>query len=233
MVINLQKGQRVNLAKENGAELRGFCVGCNWGMIPTGRTITKVIKKGRLGFGRKTEKIPELKAVDLDLSCIMLDGGKEMVDYIYSPMYTKEWLAGYHLPKGKLFSKDGALNHSGDDLQGDADGDDGLDNEIITVDLSRVRNNIREIFFFLNNVGPEDFSQIPYASIRMYEGTPQRVDNVYAIYDVAAIPQYKGKRALVMGKLYRSREQWRFAAIGDAFEDRNLCETIARIIHTY
>lgn len=233
MVINLQKGQRVNLAKENGAELREFCVGCNWGMIPTGRTITKVIKKGRLGFGRKTEKIPELKAVDLDLSCIMLDGGKEMVDYIYSPMYTKEWLAGYHLPKGKLFSKDGALNHSGDDLQGDADGDDGLDNEIITVNLSRVRSNIREIFFFLNNVGPEDFSQIPYASIRMYEGTPQRVDNVYAIYDVAAIPQYKGKRALVMGKLYRSREQWRFAAIGDAFEDRNLCETIARIIHTY
>lgn len=233
MVINLQKGQRVNLAKENGAELREFCVGCNWGMIPTGRTITKVIKKGRLGFGRKTEKIPELKAVDLDLSCIMLDGSKEMVDYIYSPMYTKEWLAGYHLPKGKLFSKDGALNHSGDDLQGDADGDDGLDNEIITVNLSRVRNNIREIFFFLNNVGPEDFSQIPYASIRMYEGTPQRVDNVYAIYDVAAIPQYKDKRALVMGKLYRSREQWRFAAIGDAFEDRNLCETIARIIHTY
>ena len=233
MVINLQKGQRVNLAKENGAELREFCVGCNWGMIPTGRTITKVIKKGRLGFGRKTEKIPELKAVDLDLSCIMLDGGKEMVDYIYSPMYTKEWLAGYHLPKGKLFSKDGALNHSGDDLQGDDGGDDGLDNEIITVNLSRVRNNIREIFFFLNNVGPEDFSQIPYASIRMYEGTPQRVDNVYAIYDVAAIPQYKGKRALVMGKLYRSREQWRFAAIGDAFEDRNLCETIARIIHTY
>ena len=233
MVINLQKGQRVNLAKEDGAELREFCVGCNWGMIPTGRTITKVIKKGRLGFGRKTEKIPELKAVDLDLSCIMLDGGKEMVDYIYSPMYTKEWLAGYHLPKGKLFSKDGALNHSGDDLQGDASGDDGLDNEIITVNLSRVRNNIREIFFFLNNVGPEDFSHIPYASIRMYEGTPQRVDNVYAIYDVAAIPQYKGKRALVMGKLYRSREQWRFAAIGDAFEDRNLCETIARIIHTY
>ena len=233
MAIKLEKGQRINLSKNDGTELREFCVGCNWGMIPTGRTITKVIKKGRLGFGRKTEKIPELKAVDLDLSCIMLDGGKEMVDYIYSPMYTKEWLAGYHLPKGKLFSKDGALNHSGDDLQGDADGDDGLDNEIITVNLSRVRNNIREIFFFLNNVGPEDFSQIPYASIRMYEGTPQRVDNVYAIYDVAAIPQYKDKRALVMGKLYRSREQWRFAAIGDAFEDRNLCETIARIIHTY
>ena len=233
MAINLQKGQRVNLAKDDGAELREFCVGCNWGMIPTGRTVSKVIKKGRLGFGRKMERFPELKAVDLDLSCIMLDEYKEMVDHIYSPLYQKEWLAGYHLPKGKLFSKDGALNHSGDDLQGDAAGDDGLDNEVITVNLTKVRNNIREIFFFLNNAGPEDFSRIPYASIRMYEGTPQRVENVYAKYDVAAIPQFKDKRALVMGKLYRYREQWRFAAIGDAFEDRNLCETIARIIHTY
>lgn len=233
MTINLQKGQRVNLAKENGTELQEFCVGCNWGMIQTGRTITKVIKKGRLGFGRKTEKLPELKAVDLDLSCIMLDENKNMVDYIYSPMYRKEWLATYHLPKGKLFSKDLALSHSGDDLQGDAGGDDGLDNEVITVNLPKVRNNIKEIFFFLNHVGQEDFSRIPYASIRMYEGTPQKVEHVYAQYDVAAIPQYKGKKALVMGKLYRTGNQWRFAAIGDAYEDNNLCETIARITHTY
>lgn len=233
MAINLQKGQRVNLAKENGKEIREFCVGCNWGMIPTGKMLTKVIKPGILGFGRKTEKYPELKNVDLDLSCIMLDDNKDMVDYIYSPMYRKEWLASYHLPKGKLFSKDGALNHSGDDLEGDANGDDGLDNEIITVNLLKVRKNIQEIFFFLNNVGSEDFSQIPYASIRMYEGTPQKVEEVYAQYDVAAIPQYKGKKALIMGKLYRSKNQWKFAAIGDAYEDKNLCETIARITHSY
>ena len=86
---------------------------------------------------------------------------------------------------------------------------------------------------FISSLGQEDFSRIPYASIRMYEGTPQKVEHVYAQYDVAAIPQYKGKKALVMGKLYRSGNQWRFAAIGDAYEDNNLCETIARITHTY
>ena len=38
-------------------------------------------------------------------------------------------------------------------------GDDGLDNEIITVDLNRINPNVSKIFFFLNNVGAEDFSQ--------------------------------------------------------------------------
>lgn len=233
MAINLTKGQRINLTKDDGAKLKEFCVGCNWGMIPTGKMVSKTIKKGFLGFGKITEKTPELKEVDLDLSCIMLDNDKKIIDHIYSPLYRKDWLAAYHMPKGKLFSKDGALNHSGDDLQGDADGDDGLDNEIITVDLTKVNEKVQEIYFFLNNVGPEDFSQIPYASIRMYEGTPQKVRNVYAKYDVAAMPEYKGKRALVMGKLYRLKNEWRFAAIGDAYNDQNLCATIARILHVY
>ena len=233
MAINLVKGQRINLSKENGMELKEFCVGCNWGMIPTGKTISKTIKPGFLGLGRKTERIQELRAVDLDLSCIMLDENKRMVDHVYSPMYRQEWLARYHMPKGKLFSLDGALNHSGDDLEGDDNGDDGLDNEIITVNLYKVNDKIKEIYFFLNNVGTEDFSQIPYASIRMYEGTPQKVQNIYAKYDVAAIPQYKGKRALVMGKLYRTKNQWKFTAIGDAYDDQNLCETISRILYTY
>lgn len=233
MAINLTKGQRVNLAKENGAKLREFCVGCNWGMIPTGKMLSKTIKKGFLGFGKQTEKTPELKEVDLDLSCIMLDGDKKIIDHIYSPLYRKDWLANYHLPKGKLFSKDGALNHSGDDLQGDAGTNDELDNEIITVNLTKVNEKVQEIYFFLNNVGPEDFSKIPYASIRMYEGTPQKVNNVYAKYDVAAMPEFAGKRALVMGKLYKTKNEWKFAALGDAYDDKNLCETIIRILRSH
>jgi tellurium resistance protein TerZ len=33
MAINLQKGQRINLEKENGAKLQNVCVGINWGAI--------------------------------------------------------------------------------------------------------------------------------------------------------------------------------------------------------
>lgn len=219
MAIRLEKGQRINLEKSNGSKLTEFCVGCNWGAI--------VSKGGFLGIGSKKTD------VDLDLSCIMFDSEGNIVDHIYSPLYKREFLGSYGMPAGKVSSNDGAMRHTGDDLTGDVNGDDGLDNEIITVDLNRVAPQVSQIFFFLNNCGREDFSQIPYASIRMFEGTPARVREVFASYDVAAAPQYAGMTALVMGKLYRRNGEWRFSAIGDAFPDKNLCETIQRIHRDY
>ena len=171
--------------------------------------------------------------MDLDLSCIMTDSDGAICDHIYSPLYKPSFLSQYGMPAGKVDSNDKALHHSGDDRKGDEGGDDGLDNEIITVDLNKISPSVQQIFFFLNNCGKEDFSQIPYAAIRMYEGTPDRVKEVFAQYDVAASPQYKGKLALIMGKLYRKNGEWKFAAIGDAYEDANLCLTIKRILTNY
>ena len=218
MAIRLEKGQRINLEKNNGAKLTQFCVGCNWGSI---------IKNGFLGLGNSVQD------VDLDLSCVMLDANGNLCDHIYSPLYRKEFLDQYGMPPGKVDSNDRALHHSGDELKGDQDGDDGLDNEIITVDLNKISSSVEQIFFFLNNCGKEDFSQIPYASIRMYEGTPEWVKEIFAQYDVAAESQYQGKTALIMGKLYRRGGEWKFSAIGDAYPDGNLCETIKRIITNY
>lgn len=219
MAIRLEKGQRINLEKNNGSKLTNFCVGCNWGAI--------VKSGGFLGLGKSVQD------VDLDLSCVLFDANGQLIDHIYSPLYKHEFLARYGMPPGKVDTNDRALHHSGDDLQGDKDGDDGLDNEIITVDLSRVSPNVDQIYFFLNNCGREDFSQIPYASIRMYEGTPTRVKEVFASYDVAADPKFRGMTALVMGKLYRRNGEWKFSAIGDAYPDPNLCETIKRIATNY
>jgi len=218
MAINLQKGQRIDLRKASGATLTDFCVGVNWGAIET---------KGF--FGLSTNSID----VDLDLSCILIDNNNNFSDYIYSPLYRSDLLQQFNLPNGKLVTNDGALRHSGDDLEGDKGGDDGLDNEIITVNLSSLNPNISQIFFFLNNVGQEDFSQIPYAKIRMYEGTPSFVREVFASYNVAAENQYRGKSALVMGKLYKKENEWKFHAIGDPTDDGFLGQTIHRIVSSY
>ena len=219
MAIRLEKGQRINLEKNNGSKLTSFCVGCNWGVIE--------VSGGFFGLGKKVTE------VDLDLSCVMLNSAGEMCDHIYSPLYKPEFLAHYGMPAGKVDSKEYALHHSGDDLKGDEGGDDGLDNEIITVNLDKINPDVEQIFFFLNNCGKEDFSQIPYAAIRMNEGTPDKVKEVFAQYDVAAEAQYKGKLALIMGKLYKKGSEWKFAAIGDAYEDANLCLTIKRILTNY
>lgn len=219
MAINLIKGQRIELKKATGARLTEFCVGANWGGIEK--------RGGFLGLGKKVEE------VDLDLSAVLLGLDGRLYDHIYSPLYKVELLAKFELPAGKLTTANGALQHTGDDRTGDVGGDDGLDNEIITVDLNRIPSGVGQIFFFLNNCGQEDFSLIPYAKIRMFEGTPQRVKEVFASYNVAAEPQYKGHRALILGRLYRKDDGWRFAAIGDATKDVFVGQTVCRIIHDY
>ena len=223
MAIRLEKGQRINLEKSNGSKLTNFCVGCNWGAV---------IKESFFGLVKNTVD------VDLDLSCLMFDATGKAVDHIWSPLYQfADRNKQLGLPNGKVESLDKALRHTGDDTQGDQDGDDGLDNEIITVDLARVNSNVNSIVFFLNiynnNDFSGDFSEIPYASIRMYEGTPTRVNSVFAQYDVATKSNCYGKRALILGKLYRHNGDWKFAAIGDAFADRIITETIVRVMRDY
>lgn len=218
MAINLSKGQKIDLKKSTGETLTNFCVGVNWGAIET---------KGFLGLSKKVQNI------DLDLSCILVDETNNICDHLYSPLYRVEVLQQFGLPKGKLITVDGAMKHTGDDLEGDSGGDDGLDNEIITVDLSRISANVAQIFFFLNNAGKEDFSQIPYSKIRMYEGTPTYVKSEFASYNVSAEAQYVGKQSIIMGKLYKRNNEWKFSAIGDPTEDTFLGQTIHRIVKSY
>jgi len=219
MAINLTKGQKIDLKKSTGETLTNFCVGVNWGAIET--------KGGLFGLSKKVQSI------DLDLSCVLIDDQNKIADHLYSPLYKEEVLRQFGLSKGKLQTKDGAMKHTGDDLQGDSGGDDGLDNEIITVDLSRINPKVTQIFFFLNNAGKEDFAQIPYSKIRMYEGTPTRVISEFASYNVSAEGQYANKRSIIMGKLYKRGDEWKFSAIGDPTEDTFLGQTIQRIVKNY
>lgn len=218
MAINLTKGQKIDLRKSSGETLTNFCVGVNWGAIE---------KKALFGLSKSIQNI------DLDLSCVLIDDQNNICDHLYSPLYRVDVLQQFGLPKGKLVTIDGAMKHTGDDLEGDKGGDDGLDNEIITVDLTRLNSNVSQIFFFLNNAGNEDFSQIPYAKIRMYEGTPTRVTSVFADYNVSAESQYAGKRSIIMGKLYKRGGEWKFSAIGDPTDDTFLGQTIHKIVKSY
>lgn len=157
-------------------------------------------------------------AVDLDASCALFDEQNNFLDVVYY---------------GQLNSKDGSINHSGDDLEGDADGDDGLDNEIISVDLTRIPQNVHQVVFFLNSFQGQDFATVPFAAIRLYEGTPTRVNNIVATYDIATDNSFRGYVSMVMGKLYRRNGEWKFSAIGEPTPDRELKGTLGTIINKY
>lgn len=226
MTIRLEKGQRIDLEKDNGNKLTKFCVGCNWGAV---------VEKGFLS----TKTID----VDVDLSCLLFDAEGSLVDHIYSPLYR---FGDEDIPKGKLVTNDNALHHTGDDLQGDTDGDDGIDNEIITVDMDLLDPKVNSIVFFLNIYNNDDFkgdfSEIPYAYIRMFEPTVNNeggkevvtgVKETFAQYDVSTKTECQGMRGLVLGKLYKRNDAWRFNAIGDAFPDAFISYTIKRVIADY
>lgn len=197
MAINLEKGQRINLEKSNGAKLQNICVGINWGAIE---------KKGFFG----TKKEP----VDLDASCAIYDENKRNLDTVSFR---------------QLKSKDGAIKHSGDDLTGDLNGDDGLDNEVITLDLSKLNPSANYVGFFINSFRGQDFKDIPFASIRIYEGTPTRVNEVFAKYDIANDSAFAGNVSMVLGVFYKRNGDWKFNAIGLPTADRNLEQTVVTI----
>ena len=201
MAINLEKGQRINLEKSNGSKLQSVCVGINWGAIE---------KKGI--FGIKKEP------VDLDGSCSVYDGNKNLIDTVSFR---------------KLISTDQAIKHSGDDLTGDLNGDDGLDNEVITLDLSRLNASANYVAFFINSFRGQDFKDIPFASIRIYEGTPTRVQEVFAKYDIANDAAFAGSVSMVLGVFYKRNDEWKFNAIGTPTKDRKLGESVVTIQQDY
>lgn len=168
-------------------------------------------KKGWLGNTTK-------QAVDLDASCAIYDDNKKLLELIYF---------------GNLRSKDGTIQHSGDDLTGDMGGDDGLDNEIITVDLSRVSPSCNYIAFVLNSFQGQDFGTIPFASIRIYEGTSKRVNEVFANFDIANGAGFAGHVSMVMGVFYKKNGEWKFNAIGEPTKDKKLEQTINTVTSQY
>ena len=128
--------------------------------------------------------------------------------------------------------EDGII-HSGDDTVGDVDGDDGLDNEVIAVNLNQIPADIDQVVFVLNSYDGKDFATIPFASIRLYEGTPTNVNEVVATYNITSDAQFKGFISMVLGKLYRRNGEWKFSAIGEPTQDAKLEGTLKTVAQKY
>ncbi|KAF2515254.1 TerD family protein [Flavobacterium foetidum] len=159
-------------------------------------------------FGTKKE------AVDLDASCAVYDEKKNHIDSVNFR---------------KLISNDRAIKHSGDDLTGDLNGDDGLDNEVITLDFNQLSPAANYVAFFINSFRGQDFKDIPFASIRIYEGTPTRVTQEFARFDVANDATFAGSVSMVLGVFYKRNGDWKFSAVGVPTSDKKLEQTIVTI----
>ncbi len=176
MSVNLTKGQKISLEKEAGGALSRVVMGLGWDVAkPRGL-------RGLFGGGGGS--------IDLDASCVMFDEAGRAVDTIYY---------------AQLYSKDGSIVHTGDNLTGAGEGDD----EQIIVDLSRVPESVKTLMFVVNSFTGQDFGQVENAFCRLSdEATGREI----ARYDLSSRGNHT---AQVMAKVYRHGGEWKMHAIGE------------------
>lgn len=198
MSVKLTKGQKVSLTKENPG-LSRIVVGLGWDAARPQNT-------GFLGafFASKPADI------DCDASAFLLQNGK---------IVSKDDIVYY----GNLNHRSGSVNHTGDNLTGDGDGDD----EQIIVDLQRVPMQYDRIAIVVNIYHAyqrkQDFGMIRNAFIRIVDLSTNRELLKYDLTE-----NYAGMTAMIFGELYRYNGEWKFSAVGSGTRDGSISELAKR-----
>jgi len=111
-----------------------------------------------------------------------------------------------------LRSPDGSIEHQGDNLTGEGEGDD----EQVKVDLAAVPPDVSSVVFAVSiyegDTRQQSFGQVRNAFIRVVN----IADNAeLARYDLTE--DASTETAMVFGELYRNGPEWKFRAIGQGY----------------
>lgn len=192
MALTLSKNQSISLEKTAGSGLTSISLGLGWDPVKSGGFLFKLIGGGG-------------GSIDLDASCILLDGNMQLVDLV--------WFR-------QLSSKDGSIKHSGDNLTGEGDGDD----ETINVDLQCLPASILHLVFTVNSFRGQKFDQVENAYCRIVNNSKNQE---LARFNLAEKGQHTG---VVMASLSRKGNDWNFKAIGLATNGRTADDLVALAI---
>jgi tellurium resistance protein TerD len=115
---------------------------------------------------------------------------------------------------GNLTSPDGAIAHSGDNLEGGATGDD----EQIWVNLPSIPLDIDRIVFAVSiheaDLRHQSFGQVRNSYIRVLNDSD---GHELARYDLSE--DASTETAMNFGELYRNGSDWKFRAVGQGYAD--------------
>ncbi|MBQ7578425.1 MAG: TerD family protein [Synergistaceae bacterium] len=200
-MVNLQKGQKVELRKSDGGSLKKVVIGLGWDEI---KKESGGFLGGLFGGGKKTHDI------DCDATVFLCVNGKvtDSEDVVYF---------------GNLKHSSGAVRHMGDNLTGAGEGDD----EEIFIDLTSLPAKYDKIIFVVNiykaNERGQHFGMINNAFIRIYDG-----DNNQELCRYNLSENYDSMTAMIFGEMYLRNGQWKFNAIGQATHDNSISELLRR-----
>jgi tellurium resistance protein TerD len=113
----------------------------------------------------------------------------------------------------QLRSSDGSVEHTGDNLTGEGEGDD----EAVKVDLGRVPAEIHKLAVAVTihdaEARRQNFGMVQNAFIRIVNSDS---DREVARFDLAE--DFSTETALIFGEVYRHGGDWKFRAVGQGFQ---------------
>ena len=145
-------------------------------------------------------------SIDLDAGCVLLDASGKTIDTI--------WFR-------KLKSGCGSVVHLGDNLTGEGDGDD----EVITVDLTRLPAQVEYLAFTVNSFRGQTFNEVDNAFCRVVDRSHKEL----ARYKLTEQGSHTG---IIIASLARKGGSWDFTAHGKASSGRTIDDMHADIVAT-
>ncbi|WP_366934366.1 TerD family protein [Selenomonas sp.] len=158
------------------------------------------LSKLLVGLGWDVNKYDGGSDFDLDAAAFLLDANGKVTsdaDFVFF---------------NNLKHASGSVEHMGDNLTGEGDGDD----EQIKVDLSKVPANIDKIDFTVTIYDAEarkqNFGQVSNAYIRVVD---EAKGQELIRFDLGE--DFSVETAVIVGELYRHGGEWKFNALGSGF----------------
>ena len=153
--------------------------------------------KFTIGLGWDTNSSSTGVDFDLDASVFILGDNKKVLSDSHFIFYNN------------LKSPDGSVEHTGDNLTGDGDGDD----EQIKIDLTKIDSSVKEICIVVTihdaETRKQNFGQVRNSFIRIVDDSNNTELVKYELDEDFSI-----ETAVEFGRIYNREGQWKFEAIG-------------------
>ncbi len=165
--------------------------------LTKGQRIDVGLQQAGIGLGWSPSNGSSSEPYDLDASAFMLGENNKLV--------ASDFFVFYNQPT----SPDGAVRSSGDNKDGEGEGDD----ETLFANLANVDSRVTEIIFVVTihdaKERKQNFGQVRNAFIRIYDQT-----NAQEICKYELDEDFSTESAVEFGRLYRRGAAWKFEAIG-------------------
>ncbi len=107
---------------------------------------------------------------------------------------------------------DGAVQHQGDNLTGEGEGDD----EVIKVELGKIPADLDKVVFTVTidnaEARKQNFGQVSHAFIRIVNEENGQEIARYDLSEDASV-----ETSMIFGEIYRAGSEWKFKAVGQGF----------------